>query len=241
MKQAIHTFEIWDAFEAKTDCPICDIQSSLEKSYISGLFRDMTMDDGFCSYLKDSRFCSKHLNSLFNYRDKFGLALIINKILSFEIAELEAAQIANSEVVEKRTAFQAWIEKFITPASVKYYKKDKKQQNCHLCSHIEERTEDYIATLIELWENNLSFRALYYMGNGFCHQHFQQIVNHAKKELKDEELDNFLYTTIYIQQESIKKLNEELQWFIKKFNYHYNDEPWGNSKDSLARCLSKMK
>ena len=162
-------------------------------------------------------------------------------MLSFEIAELEAAQIGNSEAEVQRTPFQSWIEKFITPASLKTYEKDKKHQGCPLCSHIEERTEDYIATLIELWENNLSFRALYYNGNGFCHQHFHRIVNHAKKELKDELLDNFLYTTFYIQQESMKKLNEELQRFIKKFNYHYNNEPWGSSKDSLVRCISKMK
>jgi len=241
MKQEIHTFEIWDAFEAKTDCPICDIQSNLEKSYTSGLFRDMAMDNEFCNYLKDSRFCSRHLNSLFNYRDKFSLALIINKMLSFEIAELEASQIRKSDVETQRTAFQAWIEKFITPAAPKSYKKDEKQYSCHLCSYIEERMEDYVATLIDLWKNNLSFRALYYVGNGFCHQHFYQIVNNAKKELKDEELDNFLYTTFRIQQESMKKLNEELQRFIKKFNYHYRDESWGSSKDSLARCISKMK
>jgi len=241
MKQELHTFELWDAFEAKTDCPICDIQSNVEKSYISGLFRDMAMDSQFCSYLKDYRFCSWHLSSLFNYRDKFGLALIINKMLSIEIAELEADPICESDIETQRTAFQAWIEKFITPAAPKSYKKDEKQRNCHLCSHIEERVEDYILTLIELWKNNLQFRALYYVGNGFCHQHFNQIIKNAKKQLKDEELDNFLYTTFRIQRESMKKLNEELQWFIKKFNYHYNDKPWGSSKDSLLRCISKMR
>lgn len=241
MKQQIHTFELWDAFEAKTDCPICDIQSNVENSYTSGLFRDMAIDSQFCSYLKDSRFCSRHLNSLFNYRDKFSLALIIDKMLSLEIAELEAAQVYESNVETQRTAFQTWIEKFITPAAPKNYKKDQNRRSCHLCSHVEERIKDYIATLIELWKNNLNFRALYYVGNGFCHQHFHQIINYAKKELKDEDLDNFLYTTFRIQKESMKRLNEELQWFIKKFNYHYKDTAWGSSKDSLARCISKMR
>jgi hypothetical protein len=240
MKQEIHTFELWDAFERKTECPLCDIKTNTERSYISGLFRDMTIDEEFCRYLKDARFCSKHLEILFNYRDKFGLALVMNRLLSFEIAELEAAQIRKTDTDIPRKPFQAWLERLITLAPPKRYLRSQ-ESICDLCRHIDNRMRDYVTTLIHLWKNNLNFRALYYSSNGFCHKHFYQIIQGAKKELNDKDLDNFLDTSFSIQHESMKRLNEELQWFIKKFNYHYNNEPWGSSKDSLARCISKMK
>ena len=152
---------------------------------------------------------------MFNYRDKFSLALIIDKMLSLEIAELEAAQVYKSNVETQRTAFQTWIEKFYYSCSPKSSKKPN-GQNCHLCSHVEERIKDYIATLIELWKNNLNLHTLYYVGNGFCHRHFHQIINYAKKELKDEDLDNFLYTTFRIQKESMKKIKRRASMVYKE-------------------------
>ena len=32
---------------------------------------------------------------------------------------------------------------------------------------------------------------------------------------------------------------EDVEWFIKKFDYRYKDEPWKNSKDALVRTLCK--
>ena len=39
----------------------------------------------------------------------------------------------------------------------------------------------------------------------------------------------------------MKRLNEDLKWFIKKFNYEYTNEPWKNSRDCLVRGIFKIK
>ena len=38
----------------------------------------------------------------------------------------------------------------------------------------------------------------------------------------------------------MKRVIDDLEWFIDKFDYRYKDEPWGDSKDALQRALRKM-
>jgi hypothetical protein len=38
----------------------------------------------------------------------------------------------------------------------------------------------------------------------------------------------------------MKRVKEDLDWFIDKFDYRYKDEPWKNSKDALPRMLQKV-
>ena len=34
------------------------------------------------------------------------------------------------------------------------------------------------------------------------------------------------------------KLSEDISWFCKKFDYRYNDEPWGDAKDAVERSIA---
>ena len=38
----------------------------------------------------------------------------------------------------------------------------------------------------------------------------------------------------------MKRVKEDLDWFIDKFDYRYKNEPWKNSKDALPRMLCKV-
>ena len=33
------------------------------------------------------------------------------------------------------------------------------------------------------------------------------------------------------------KLREDVRWFVKKFDYRYDDEPWGDAKDAVERAI----
>ena len=37
-----------------------------------------------------------------------------------------------------------------------------------------------------------------------------------------------------------KKVEEDIDWFIQKFDYRFKDEPWKNSKDALQRTILKV-
>lgn len=241
MKQQIHTFPLWESLESNSECPFCETLEETEESYISGMFRDMTVDKEFVSYLRDNSFCSKHFARLLDYKDKFGLALLLSQLLAFEIADLESADLKNNGIqTTTKTPLQKLLERFVSQAPTKSYERST-SSICPLCQYLEEREMDFMSTLIQLWKENLHFRALYYNSKGFCLQHYYSTTALAPRILEGEELDNFLDTSLRIQFQSMKELNEDLRWFIKKFNYNYLNEPWKNSRDSLARSILKIK
>ena len=248
MKQQIHTLPIWERFETKSECPFCEILEETKESYISGMFRDITVDQEFVNFLKNNSFCSPHFACLMEYRDKFGLALLLSQLLDFEIANLKAN--LKSAAFRKRIPespkkpFQKFLERFISPANQKDYEMpdDKMTENpCGLCQYLKDREQDFMETLIQLWKDNLHFRALYYNSKGYCLQHYYTLIDHAPRILEGQDLDNFLDTSFEIQFQSMKELNKDLKWFIKKFNYEYSNQPWNNSRDSLARSIFKIK
>ena len=40
-------------------------------------------------------------------------------------------------------------------------------------------------------------------------------------------------------QKSMKRVRDDVEWFINKFDHKYADEPWKNAKDSLTRAMIK--
>ena len=71
-----------------------------------------------------------------------------------------------------------------------------------------------MATLIQLW-GKIFIWALYYNSQGFCLKHFYSTTEMAPNILEGKELKNFLDTSFYVQIQSMKRLNEDLKWFIK--------------------------
>ena len=48
------------------------------------------------------------------------------------------------------------------------------------------------------------------------------------KELYKLEIENFA------------RVDEDVKWFTKKFDYRFKDEPWKNSKDAVKRSTEKI-
>jgi hypothetical protein len=59
-------------------------------------------------------------------------------------------------------------------------------------------------------------------------------------KLGASDFHEFLNITIPIQLRFFYTLEEDLDWFIKKYDYRFAKEPWKNSKDALQRTLKKV-
>lgn len=59
-------------------------------------------------------------------------------------------------------------------------------------------------------------------------------------KLNDKDFSDFEEIIISVQMKNLKRIEEELDWFIKKFDYRNSDKPWGNSRDSLLRTINKI-
>jgi hypothetical protein len=39
---------------------------------------------------------------------------------------------------------------------------------------------------------------------------------------------------------NMSRIQEDVNWFTKKFDYRYNDSPWKTSKDAIVRSIQKL-
>ena len=51
--------------------------------------------------------------------------------------------------------------------------------------------------------------------------------------------ENFRVDTDRLYLENMKRVRDDVAWFINKFDHKYADEPWKNAKDSLTRAMTK--
>ena len=61
----------------------------------------------------------------------------------------------------------------------------------------------------------------------------------APKYLHGNTLDTFTKDLDRVFLSNLKRMEEEVSWFIDKFDYRNVDAPWKTSKDALPRAMVK--
>lgn len=56
--------------------------------------------------------------------------------------------------------------------------------------------------------------------------------------MSKKEFSSFFSDVSRIEEEYFDKLSSDVSRFVKKFDYRYTDEPWGDSRDSAERAIS---
>lgn len=99
----------------------------------------------------------------------------------------------------------------------------------------------YLDVIMYLWSKEEKFRTVFEEKKGFCLVHLKQLVIAAGKYLAADESIKFISLLMTRQIENMERIEQELDWFTKKFDYRNNDAPWGSSKDALPRSIQKLK
>ena len=236
MKQKIYDIPIWETYEEHiTECALCDIEKNLEKSFMDILFDDMLMTPFFAKQLQEFSFCSHHYEGLYRYKDKLGLAIIVNNFLQCEKESLEKYK--KQDNLTKKSGI---LKGLIKSREVKQCDNIQIPKDCYLCKKIDENMPDYIEVLIMLWRKEQLFRELYSKSKGHCKKHFNMLFSFSGNYLSGDNEKTFKEITLAMQVENTDRLINELDWFISKYDYRFQNEPWKNSKDALPRCIKKL-
>ncbi|MBL4935388.1 hypothetical protein JK636_06410 [Clostridium sp. YIM B02515] len=233
MKQKIYEIPIWEAYETKNcECPLCSIEKKSDDNFIQTLFSEMVMDVRLNPHLVENYdFCHEHFEKLYRYPDKCGLAVLTNRILHLKKEALKSSELPRKSV-SKNPIKKLFIKNIETI-------QDKKE--CLLCNKLDESMNNYMKTLVNLWVKEENFKEIYKNSRGFCLKHYNQVLKISSviinNQLKQEE---FIEITSKIQEENLNRLQQELEWFISKFDYRFANEPWNTSKDALIRTIQKL-
>lgn len=233
MKEKLYTIPVNDAFDSDCECPICFMRKSLETNAIEFTMGPSYMEDDIREATSRMGFCGKHLGQLYTHQNRLGLALILKTHMDKTIKEVEKYTGAKAKI----NVPMLFKKKGENSEVVSYL--EQLEETCFVCDKIEGTFDRYIATIFHLYHNEESFQQKFKNSKGFCNGHYKALYSSAPQYLSGEELNGFLKELNLIYLENMKRVRDDVEWFINKFDYRFADEPWKNSKDALPRSMQK--
>jgi len=242
MKKELYRFPIVEAFSDDNECPFCFLYERSEQEVLNTLLgtANAYMEDYIRERTDKEGFCKNHLKIMKNMDNKLGVAIMLETHTKRKNSELEAL-INNCGEVKKKSFFNKGkkndgddgLQKLVS------YLNDF-ENDCYLCNKVDEQFIKYIDNYLHLYKNDAEIKTLTDNSKGFCLPHFKQLIITAEKILKQKESEEFLNVVFKLETENLKRIEEDISWFVCKSDYRYKSEPWKNSKDAIKRTMKKL-
>jgi hypothetical protein len=188
------------------------------------------MEDDVRMVTDRTGFCATHAKELYRQQNRLGLALIMKTHMDRTIKDVER--------LSKGVVIGGGLFKKKSDAPVVEYLK-KLDCSCFVCERVDNVFERYIATIFYLYEKESDFRQKLAGCKGFCHEHYALLYEQASQQLSGKYFNEFIEMLNSVYLENLKRVRDDLEWFIDKFDYRNADAPWKNSQDALPRTLLK--
>ena len=238
-KEEIHTIPINDAFLDDGECPFCFIERKAEErmmDFVLGAGASY-MESDIRSQTDQAGFCRAHYRKMFQYGNALGNAWILKTYYLKTISELQKVT-AGFAPEGKKGLFRKKTETIDNPV-VSWEK--KREESCYICDTLKDTFRSYMDTFFTMYQKDGDFRNQVLSGKGFCLTHFRDLLSGADEKLKGEALTSFYEKVLPLEIENLKRVSEDVAWFIEKYDYKNRDADWKNSKDAVQRGMQKMK
>lgn len=232
MKEQLYTIPVTDAFQADCECPLCKMKEELEKNAIEYTLGPSYMEDDNRAMTDESGFCEKHIQALYSQKNRLGLALILSTHLAKTRKDLK-----NLSTQAPSSGKALFVKKNEHTSLGEYV--DKLNHNCFICNRVNQTFERYINTIFQMYKKDADFPNKIKNAKGFCTYHYGALFDQASEYLSKEQLQNFIQDINNVYFSNMERMQEDIDWFINKFDYRYQNEPWKNSKDALPRAILK--
>ena len=210
---------MYEALENPGNCPFCALQHKLEENAVQSLMGPSVayMEDSVRLAINKSGFCAAHFKKLHGAKNRLGLALMLHT----HIMEI------NREMGRlKPKALPEFLEKI--------------SKSCYLCDLLQGSFPRYVDTFLSLFVGDEGLRNKLRDAGGFCLPHFEEAVRAGTKKLFGQNLRLFYEIMLEQQKGCMDELEADLDWFVKKFDYRYREEPWKDSKDAIERAIYRI-
>ncbi len=225
MSEKIYTIPVNEAFEASAadhskGCPFCRLYNKLEANELDLILGASMMEPDVRIKTNEKSFCPEHFSMLFSAKNKLGLGLILESHMDRLRKEVEDGGLS------------ALIGKVGTAAPRRLGRLD---DSCYICERIEYSFSRMLSNAVLLWEEDSEFKKKMKAQPYICLPHFRMWLEAAEKELKKKYKDFYKDASEPVYK-YFDELRGDVSWFCKKFDYRYDSEPWGNSKDAVERA-----
>lgn len=241
MKETLYTIPLMDALKAGGECPFCSIERSLEQDAIRFILGESYMESDVRDETDRKGFCRAHLKKMYEYGNHLGNAWILSTHLKRLNRDLEEM---TGRYQPEKVSFTGRFKKIKSQSEAKksevasWIQSEEKQ--CYFCERMDRAYQRYLDTFFYLIKKNPDFLESVKDSKGFCYHHFGDLMEAFEQKLNQKEKKELAPVFYSLMYDNVKRVEEEISWFIEKYDYRNKDAGWKNSKDAVPRTMQKL-
>lgn len=237
MKEKLYTIELTDALKSGDECPFCYLERNLEQAAIEFVLGSSYMESDIRDVTDRQGFCRNHTKMMFDYGNSLGNAWILK-----------------SRLEHLRSGLKTQMDQYTPGKTVPVWKRKKtngepagpggwiigEESHCYVCVRIQETYDRVLETFVHMLRHEKDFLQMVTQSKGFCIHHFADLCNVCEKSLNQKEKE-MLFPVLFDQMEKeLSRMQDDIDWFIEKYDYRNADADWKTSKDAVQRTMQKI-
>ncbi len=221
MRERIYTIPVNEAFEQCGDgCPLCRLYEKLEDTELDLILGASMMEPDVRQKTNELGFCAAHYRRMFTMKNRLGMGLMLESHLTKLQNELTPGGVFSRDPSDKPIRRISDLE-----------------GSCYVCDRIEEKFSKMLETAVYLYQTEDAFREMLKSTKMICLPHCRRILAAASGNVPKKVYSELFSDISGIMLGYLNILREDVSWFCRKFDYRYDDQPWGNSRDSVERSI----
>ena len=230
MRDHIHTIPVLDALREPCGCAFCVMEKKLENDVIQFIMGPAYMEDDVRMETNKVGFCKTHMQAMYKEQNRLGLALMLH-------THMQRLCKDTNGIIDGRLPAKIFNKDpgGVLPRLEAHLVKTK--NSCYVCKRVDNTFDRYMDTFFYLWSKGGDEAKLIAAQESYCLPHFISLLS-AVETLGRGNREKFLDVLFKLWQKLTSGLEEDLDWFVQKFDHRNANEPWKNSKDALPRTMA---
>jgi hypothetical protein len=205
-------------------CVVCRLKAESVDRFLDGLLWECVTDPEKRAEIRQARgFCREHFWRLTRPGAALGAAIITRDVLQNALRTMEdAASRAPSAWSMRRASTRAGLASRLGP-----------EVECSACVWAAKMEDVYLQALSHNLLGEDGLLSAYESSDGLCLPHFRQALTHARDR-------RVLAALLDAQRIVWQRLVGHLDEFIRKSDYRFRDEAWGEERDAWLRAIAAL-
>ena len=231
--QTASFYDLRDAL-AQPGCVVCRLKANSADRFLDSLLWECVTDPDKRQDIRQARgFCREHAWRLARAGAALGVAIILRDVLQDALRTMDKATFQATPPWSLRRVYETLDPRQQAAATAVLVSQLEPQITCLACGWAEKMERIYLQVLVSHLLGEEGLLAAYEPSDGLCLPHFRQ----ALALVRDERVFEAL---IGAQQATWERLVNDLSEFIRKSDYRFKHESWGEERDAWLRAIAAL-
>jgi hypothetical protein len=219
-------------------CPICRLTAEVVERYLDFMLWERVTDPDLRREVRQARgFCHEHAWALVRAGASLGIAILLQDVLQELCTALQDSTAQQTGHARRsRRGIRGLggsrpAEDVVNALSSQL--EPQGEQRCPACVQRQTMEDIYLDVLLDNLVGKDNLAAIYQASDGLCLPHFRRAVRRAHSQ---EILEALLQAQLAIWQRLVQQLGE----VIRKNDYRFQDEPWGEEAGAWLTAIATL-